>query len=48
MLAALDDLQFEIWDFENVLVLKTIDLVYTYGITIYDAVYLGLPALKEC
>jgi len=47
-LTSLYALQFEIWGFEYVLASKTIELAYIYGITIYDAAYLGLAALKEC
>lgn len=47
-LTSLYALQFEICSFDYVLASKTIELAYTYGITIYDAAYLGLAALKEC
>ncbi|MFQ6123568.1 MAG: type II toxin-antitoxin system VapC family toxin [Candidatus Heimdallarchaeota archaeon] len=47
-LTSLYALQFEIWGFENILARKTIELAYNYGITIFDAAYLGLAALKEC
>ena len=43
----LEDMQITIHDFTEQLALKTIEIAYRYGITIYDAAYVALTMIRD-